>query len=162
MEDSLLIILDLIIGDSKGVIKAVFFHVLIDGSFDPSNRLLYLRFIIVRQPNVVAKDILSNFVRLRLLQYLLISVLEVIEDISQIFIGSLVLIISFHSSEVPFFCLFIPFQKLIVDSDVVIARAVLGIDLCAFCVPFYSLFVHLLDSAIADAYLIAYSCVFWV
>ena len=85
-----------------------------------------------------------------------------IEDISQIFIRSLVLIIGLHSSEVPLLCLLIPFQELVIDSDIIIARTVLGIDLCALCVPFDGLLIHLLHTAIADAHLIAYSRVLWV
>lgn len=110
MKDRLLIIFYFVIGDGKRVVEAVFFHVLIDSPFDPSNRLFYFGFVVVRQAYVVAEDILSNFISLRLFQNLLISVFEVIKDISQVLICSFVLIISLHSSEVPYFCLIISFQ----------------------------------------------------
>lgn len=47
VEDSLFVVLDLIIGDGKRVVEAVFFHVLVDGPLDPGNRLIYLRFVVV-------------------------------------------------------------------------------------------------------------------
>lgn len=97
-----------------------------------------------------------------MLQNLLISVLEVIKYISQILICSLVLIISLHSFEVPFFCLLVPLQQLIIDSNIIIARTILRIDLRAFRVPFDGLFIHLLDSTITNTDFIAYSSIFWV
>lgn len=162
VENRLLIIFYLVIGDGKRVVKAMFFHVLIDSPFNPSNRLFYLRLVVVRQAYVVAEDILSNFISLRLLQNLLICVFKVIKDISQVLICSFVLIISLHSSEVPYFCLIISLQELIIDTNIVVARTILRIDLSAFCVPFDGFFVHLLDSTVANTNFIAYSRVFWV
>lgn len=85
-----------------------------------------------------------------------------IEDISQILICSFVLIICFHSSKVPYFCLIIPLQEFVIDSDVVITRAVLRVDHSAIGVPFDGLFIHLLDTSIANTYLVTDSCVFLV
>jgi len=62
VENSLLVIFYLVIGDGKRVVKAVFFHILIDSPFDPGNRFFYFRLVVVRQTYVVAEDILSNFV----------------------------------------------------------------------------------------------------
>lgn len=141
MENSLLVVFNLIIRDGKWVVKAVFFHVLIDGPFNPSYRLFYLRLVIVWQTYVVAEDVLSNFIVLRLFEYLFVSVFEVIEDISQVLISSFVLIIGLYSSEVPYFCLVVFLQQLVIDSNIVVARTIFRIDLRAFGVPFDGLFV---------------------
>ena len=121
-----------------------------------------LLFVIIGQSQIVVKVIYLNFIECHLLNYILICIIQSIEAVAKVSVRCLILFIFLDSPKIPYYCLIILFQQLMIDSYIVIARSVRRRDLNTFFVPLNCLSIFFLGSSINYANLIYNSCVKWM